>query len=478
MKYPLIHQLSITGPLLGLTLSGCMVGPDYKQPPSSVPANWSVTSPAKSLPIESRVFVKWWAIFNDPILSKLIAQVQANNLDLRQAKARLQEARSRLGLARANLFPTLSAKAATTQTGSSQEAGTGETTDFFRNAFDASWEVDVFGKFRRSIEAADASLQASEEDLRDILISLSAETALNYVLVRSFQARLVITEANLAAQQDTYQLTEWRYQAGLTTELDVDQAMLNMETTRATIPSLRAGLAQAQHAIALLAGLAPGTLKPLLSPLQAIPATPVSVAVGLPADLLRQRPDVRRSERKLAAQTAQIGVATAARYPNFNLSGYIGLEALAYTNLYSASAKAFQMAANSALTLFDAGRLRRNVDIQSALQEQALALYEATILQALRDVENALSAFGQEQSRCDDLQEAVKAGQKALELAQRQYSSGTTDFLRVLDAQRSLLTVQNQLALSETEVASNVIRLYKALGGGWDANSNNIEPNS
>jgi outer membrane protein TolC len=187
---------------------------------------------------------------------------------------------------------------------------------------------------------------------------------------------------------------------------------------------------------------------------------------------------VRRSERKLAAQTAQIGVATAARYPDFNLTGSIGLESLAYTNLYGASAKAFQMAASSALTLFDAGRLRRAVDIQTALQEQALALYEATILQALRDVENALVAFGQEQSRRDMLQSAVTAGQKAFELAQGQYSSGTIDFLRVLDAQRSLLTVQNQLALSKAEVASNLIRLYKALGGGWDANSPNINPKS
>jgi len=309
-------------------------------------------------------------------------------------------------------------------------------------------------------------------------VSLYAETALNYVEVRSFQARLAITEANLAAQQDTYQLTDWRFQAGLTTQLDVDQAKLNMETTRATLPTLHIGLVQAQHRLAVLLGQPPGTLKPLLAPVLAIPVTTLSVAVGIPADLLRQRPDVRRSERKLAAQTAQIGVATAARYPNFNLSGYIGLEALAYTNLYSASAKAFQMVANAALTLFDAGRLRRNVDIQTALQEQAFALYESTILQALRDVENALVAFSQEQIRRDTLQAAVIAGQSALALAQSQYNSGTVDFLRVLDAQRSLLSVQNQLALSDAEVASNLIRLYKALGGGWDANTQQTSPKS
>ena len=478
MHYLLKNHLILALLSLGWVLTGCMVGPDYKKPPIMVPINWSVYSPAKSLPIDNRILVKWWAIFNDPVLSGLMGRVQNSNMDLRQAQARLREARARWGLAKANLFPTLYARGATNQTGSSEETGSGNTTEFFRNAFDASWEVDVFGKFRRGIEAAKATLEASEEDLRDVLVSLYAETALNYVLVRSFQARLAITEANLAAQQDTYQLTEWRYQAGLTTELDVDQAKLNMETTRATLPTLYSGLEQAQHALALLLGQTPGTLKPLLTPVQAIPVTPASVAVGLPADLLRQRPDVRRSERKLAAQTAQIGVATAARYPDFNLTGSIGLESLAYTNLYGASAKAFQMAASSALTLFDAGRLRRAIDIQTALQEQALALYEATILQALRDVENALVAFGQEQSRRDTLQSAVTAGQKAFELAQGQYSSGTIDFLRVLDAQRSLLTVQNQLALSEAEVASNLIRLYKALGGGWDANSPNINPKS
>ena len=476
MKYPLKAQSTLAALMLSWILYGCMVGPDYKKPADTVPENWSVNFRVKKTPIGSRVLIKWWAIFNDPILFSLMDRVQNSNLDLRQAEGRLREARARWGLAKANFFPTIFARAAANQTGSSQETGSGNTTDFFRNAFDASWEVDVFGKFRRGIEAANATLQASEEDLHDVLISLYAETALNYVLVRSFQARLLITEENLAAQQDTYQLTEWRFQAGLTTQLDVDQARLNMETTRATLPTLYSGLEQAQHAIALLAGQAPGTLKSLLTPVQAIPVTPISVAVGLPADLLRQRPDVRRSERKLAAQTAQIGVATAARYPDFNLSGSIGLEALAYTNLYGASAKAFQMAASSALTLFDAGRLRRNIDIQTALQEQALALYESTILQALRDVENAMVAFGQEQSRRDTLQTAVKSGQSALKLAQGQYSSGTIDFLRVLDAQRSLLTVQNQLALSDAEVASNLIRLYKALGGGWDANLQNTPP--
>ncbi|MEQ1636101.1 MAG: efflux transporter outer membrane subunit [Methylococcales bacterium] len=454
--------------LASLVLSGCLVGPDYKQPISTIPTTWSVKYSAKITPTENQTLAQWWKVFNDPLLSSLMERVETGNLDLRQAQARLREARARRALAKANLFPTLSAKGSVSQTGSSEEAGSGMTNELYSNRFDATWEIDVFGKLRRGIEAAEATLQASEEDFRDILVSLYAETALNYVEVRSFQARITITEANLSAQQETYQLTDWRQQAGLSTQLDVEQAKLTVETTRATLPTLRSGLEQAQHRLALSLGQAPGILKPLLTKVTAIPVAPVSVAVGVPADLLRQRPDVRRSERKLAAQTSQIGVATAARYPNFNLSGFIGLESLAAANLYSASAKAFQMAAGAAITLFDAGRLRCNIDIQTALQEQALALYESTILQALRDVENALVAFAQEQDRRDSLQIAVKAGLNALELAQSQYSSGTIDFLRVLDAQHSLLAVQNQLALSEAEVASDLIRLYKALGGGWD----------
>lgn len=462
MKAPLRYAL-LTCSLL---VSACVVGPDYHPPAQAVPGRWQ----AKTAPSAAIDMAKWWTVFNDDVLSGLMARVQNSNLDLRQAQARLKEARARRGLAGANLLPTITGKSGASQSGSSEQAGSGQTSEFFSHKIDASWELDIFGKLRRGIEAADANLQASEEELRDILVSLYAETALNYVEIRSFQARLAITEFNLNAQAETYQLTQWRYQAGLTTQLDVDQSQLNLESTRATLPQLHSGLQQAQNRLAVLLGVLPGTLNALLNPKRDIPTPPLSIAVGVPAEVLRRRPDIRRAERKLAAQTAQIGVATAARYPNFTLSGSIGLEALAYTNLYTASAKAFQIAANSALTLFDAGRLRKNVEIQNALQEQALALYEATVLQALRDVENALVAMAQEQDRRDTLLKAAAAATSALNLAQSQYSAGTSDFFRVLDAQRSLLSVQNQLALSHAEVASNLIRLYKALGGGWTAN--------
>ncbi len=461
--------LSCAGLFFCLLITGCMVGPDYRRPHSPLAEAWSVQSPSLDVSKSNPWLVQWWSAFKDPVLSGLIARVSAGNLDLRQAQARLREARARRDLAEAGLFPTISAKGTVNQSSGNGQAGNNITTELYSNKLDATWELDIWGKLRRGIESADATLQASQEDLRDILISLYAEVALNYVDLRSFQTRVALTEANIAAQQNTVQLTQWRYQAGLTTQLDVEQAQQNLATTQATLPTLRSGFEQAQHRLGVLIGQPPGALKLLLNPMRPIPVAPLNIAIGLPADLLRQRPDVRRSERKLAAQTAQIGVAKAARYPNFTLSGFIGLETLGSANLYSAGAKAFQIAANTAMVLFDAGRLRRNIDIQTALQEQALALYESTLLQAQRDVENALTTFLQEQLRRDNLQTAVDAGQRALKLAENQYESGTIDFLRVLDAQRSLLSVQIQFAASEAEVASDLIRLFKALGGGWDA---------
>lgn len=432
-----------------------------------MPALWSADLKSGLVADKSAALDRWWRIFNDPLLSELMAKAASNNRDLRQAQARVREARARRKLALANWYPTMSANGSASRTDNSKELGFGGTSELYSNSFDASWELDLFGKKRRAIESADATLEASAEDFRDVLVSLYAEVALNYIDVRSFQARLAVTQANLDAQAATYDITRWRFQAGLSTQLDAEQARLNLETTRANIPTLQSGLEQAKQRLAVLLGQAPGALASLLAGVKAIPVTPVTVAVGIPADLLRQRPDVRRAERRLAAQTAQIGVAQAARYPSLTLNGTIGLEALAFGNLYSAAAKMSQIAANASWTVFDAGRIRGNIDIQTALQEQALGLYEATVLAALQDVENALVAYSQEHSRRTALQEAVKAGQNAVELALAQYNAGVSDFQPVLSSQQSLLTVQNQLTGSDAEVAANLIRLYKALGGGW-----------
>jgi NodT family efflux transporter outer membrane factor (OMF) lipoprotein len=450
-------------------LGGCAVGPDYKQPKTAMPANWSadLNGGLKATAPDASLLDRWWNVFNNPVLSDLIERACTANKDLRQAEARLREARAQRGMAVADLFPKISATGSASRTGTSKETGAGTTSNLYSNGFDASWELDLFGKKRRTVEAAAATLQASEEDLRDVLVSLLAEVALNYVEVRSYQTRLSLTEANLAAQGETHDIARWRCEAGLTTQLDVDQAKLSLEQTRSEIPTLRIALEQAKHRLAVLVGQPPGALKDLLAAPKSIPVTPLEVAVGVPADVLRRRPDVRRAERKLAAQTAQIGVAKAERYPDLKLIGSIGLESLAYSNLYTASARAFQVAANATWTLFDGGRIRNNIRLQTAKQEEALSLYEATILTALRDVENALVAYAEQQTRRRTLAEAAHAAQSASKLARDEYSSGIADFQRVLDSQRSLLQAQNQLAASEGEVSSNLIRLYKALGGGW-----------
>lgn len=443
-----------------------MVGPDYQPPQTKLPATWSQAVTGTSY-TKLADMTRWWQTFNDTVLSGLIEKAQMGNLDVYQAEARLRQARANRQLSQANLLPTSSLNSSGTQTGSSEAAGSGTTNEFYRNGIDVSWEVDIFGKLRRTVEAAEATEQAAQEDLRAVLVSLCAEVALNYVDVRNYQTRLQITESNLAAQVETYDITRWRYLAGLITQLDVDQAKLTVENTRATLPVLRSSLEQAKHRIALLLGQPPTAVNSLLSTSAPIPNTSNNIAIGIPADIVRQRPDVRRAERKLAAQTAQIGVAEAARYPNFTLAGSIGLESLVYANLYTAGAKAFQLAAKSVLVLLDAGRIRANINVQNALQDQALGLYESTLLTALSEVENALTAYSEEVQRRDTLTASVAAASSALTLAKIQYVAGISDFQPVLESQRALLIAQTQLTLSEAEVAADVIRLYKALGGGW-----------
>jgi NodT family efflux transporter outer membrane factor (OMF) lipoprotein len=453
-----------------LGLSGCVVvGPDYKPPQTSLSTNWSteLDGGLTRAAADPNLLERWWTVFNDPVLSDLVERARAGNLDLRQAEARVREARAQRGIAKSALFPTVGANASVSRTESSEEAGNGLSTDFYSAGFDASWELDLFGGKRRSLESATASWQASEESLRDVLVSLLAEVALNYVEVRSYQELLTITESNVTTRMETYDLTRWRREAGLTTQLDVDQALLSLEQARAQVPTLRTSLEQAKYRLAVLLGQPPGALNELLAEPKPVPVTPSEVAVGVPADLLRRRPDVRTAERKLAAQTAQIGVAKAARYPSFSLLGSIGLESLAFSNLCSASARAAQGVAQSAWTLFDAGSIRQNIQVQTARQEEALSHYEATVLTALQDVENALVAYANEQTRRESLADAVKAGQSAFELALDQYTSGLVSFQTVLDTQQSLLSVQDQLATSEARVASNLITLYKAVGGGW-----------
>ena len=459
--------------IFGLLLSGCAaVGPDYVPPEVSAPKKWSA-SLAGGLSAEAmdpENMANWWSTLNDPTLTSLIERAVANNLDLRQAQARVREARARRGISQARRFPTIGAGGVgglVNVVRSSEETGSGTETDLYAVGFDAGWELDVFGGVRRSVEAAEAALEASKEGLHDVMVSLLAEVALNYVEVRSFQTRLSIAEANQKAQEETYGITRARYESGLTSDLDVEQARYNLEGTRSKTPPLQIGLEQARNRLAVLLGQNPGTLKDELTERKDIPITPLDVAVGVPAEVLRRRPDVRKAESELAAQSAQVGVATAELYPKFMLTGSIGLEALSLGNLFSTGNRAYGIGPSFQWNIFDGGRIRQNIKVQSALQEQALLSYEASLLTALEDIENALTAYAKEQTRRQSLAEASRAAQRAVELAQNQYTSGLIDFQAVLDAQRALLSLQDQLAQSKGAVTSNLISLYKALGGGW-----------
>jgi len=460
---------------LALGFAGCAVGPDYVAPQILAPQAWhgEVRGGATAQPTDPQVLASWWTTLKDPILTRLIDRAVQGNLDLKKAQARVREARARRGINQADLFPTLNATGSGTYGRGSANVSTDRGSveisarESYSVGLDASWELDVFGGVRRSVEAATADLQASGEDLRNVLVSLLGEVALNYIEVRTFQNRLAVAEANLAAQAETHELTAIRVAAGLTTVLDLEQAKYNLESTRSQIPTLHSGLEEAKNRLAILLGERPGAVHVELAACQPIPVPPLEVAIGVPADLLRRRPDIRQAERKLASQTAQIGVATAELYPKFSLVGSIGFSALDLTNLLSATSRAYSIGPSVSWRLFDAGAVRKTIEVQSALQEQALIQYEATVLTALEEVENALVAFVEEQRRREALREASRAAERAVALAQAQYGAGLVDFRSVLDAQRSLLSLQDQLAQSEGTVTSNVVRLYKALGGGW-----------
>ncbi len=462
--------LNLVGLLLVLLLAGCaVIGPDYVPPDIAAPKGWStgLSGGLTDATPDGRTLAGWWSTFNDPALTKLIDSAVAGNFDLGIARARVREARARRNIVKANVFPTINVSGSASKIRTSKETGLGTENDLYDAGFDAGWELDVFGRVRRSVEAAGASFEASQEGLHDVMVSLLAEVALNYVEVRSFQTRLSIAQANQKAQEQTYGMVETRCQTGLTSKLDLEQARYNLEETRSQIPLLHTGLEQAQNRLNVLLGQNPGSLKDELAERKNIPTPPPEIAVGVPADVLRRRPDIRKAERELAAQTAVVGVATAELYPSFTLSGSIGLESLSLGNLFEKESKIFGIGPSFKWNIFDTGRIRQNIEVQNAIQEQALLAYEASVLQALAEVEDALTAYAEEQVRQRSLMAAVGAAWRAVEIAEDQYKSGLTDFQNVLNGQRALLSLQDQLAKSKSAVTSDLISLYKALGGGW-----------
>ena len=452
--------------LLAVALGGCAaVGPDYSEPQLAVPAGWSAGTGTDAM--DAVLLARWWHGFGDPVLDRLVADALAANLDLAQARARLREARARRGVAGAALAPSVDASLSGSRSRSSGQSGSGSTRELYSAGFDASWELDVFGGVRRSVEAAQADLEASVESLSDTRVSLAAEVALNYIDLRTAEQRLAIAEESIASRGENHQIIRWRQQAGLVSELDLAQATTDLESTRAVLPPLRTAVTEAKNRLAVLLGRNPGELESLVHADRPIPLAAGEIVAAIPADTLRQRPDVRVAERRLAAQTARLGEAEAARYPSFRLSGSLGLEALELDALADRGANTRSLFGGITAPVFNAGRIAANIEIQDALVEQARLAYRAAVLAALEEVENALTAVANTDARRAKLAEAAAAARTTLAIAEYRYASGLADFLSVLDAQRTQLSLDEQLAGSTGELARAQVRLYKALGGGW-----------
>lgn len=458
--------------LAALLLAGCAARVRYTPPvsPQITKADTWSTKPdggATAGPADDDTLSHWWATLGDPVLTSLEERAVKGNLDLRIAAAKVRQARAQRNAVRTDLAPTVTAGGSAAGSRSSGRTGPSQIGQSYSAGLDASWEPDFFGRIRGSIDAYNADLGAAEEDLRNVLVSLTAEVALNYVDVRSYQSQLAITKANLAAQQETHELTVARWQSGLATELDAEQARLNVESTRATIPTLELNLQTAANSIAVLLGERPGAIDAELAEAKPVPVVPVEIAVGVPADLVRRRPDIRAAERQVAAQSARLGVAKTDLYPTFSLTGSLGLNSATILNLFTPAALAANLAGSVQHTVFNRQRIREQIKVQDALLDQNLAAYESTVLGAIQDAENALNAFAKEQVRRRSLAQATAAAEASVSMSRSLYAAGLKDFLTVLDAQRSLLSLQNQLAQSDAAITADLVRLYKALGGGW-----------
>jgi NodT family efflux transporter outer membrane factor (OMF) lipoprotein len=457
-------------------LAGCAVGPDYRPPESETPDLWHQEL-TRGLAAGKADLRTWWTELNDPVLDGLIGRATQGNLDLKEALGRIMEARAVLGVAKGEFFPDADGTGSEQRTRDSENVlGTipppGSRTDtFYSLGVDASWEIDVWGRIRRSVESARSNLQASVEDYRDVLVSLYAEVAATYVDVRSLQARLRYALGNVETQRGSVKLTEDRRDAGIGSDLDVSQARLNLSSTESFVPALRSALAQAIHRLGVLLGEPPNALYGELTAEAPTPAAPDEILIDVPANLIRQRPDIRRAERQLAAQTARIGVATAELYPRFSLSGVFAFESFLSSEFLDSDSRAYQFGPFFRWNLFDGGRVRNAIRAEEAVTEQALARYEQSVLRALEEAEDAMVAYAQESERRDALGRSVAAAQKSVELVNTLYRTGLTDFQNVLDMERSLFEQQDALAESEGLVTRNLIRIYKALGGGWAADT-------
>ena len=472
--------------------AGCMVGPDYHPPDMPVPSRFSATTqpvattqPASTQPATQPAEIdlrRWWDTFNDPKLNDLISRALVSNLDVRLAQARVLEARAEVQFNVANLLPTVNATAAYTRSQASKNAvafsgpGTAQATsgfsfgrtNLYQAGFDAGWELDVFGGTRRAIENAQDTYEAQIEVRRNALVTLLSEVARDYINLRGFQHELAIVQNNVVSQRDTLNLTRSKFEAGIATDLDVAQIEALVASTESQIPTLQTQIAQSIHQLAVLLDEPIEKMEQELSPPASLPFGPPVVPPGLPSELVRRRPDVRQAERLLAAANANIGVAVADLFPKFNLTGTLGLESLTLKKFADAGSGYWTFGPSISWKIFSSGQVQANIRVQDARTQEAFIQYRQAVIQSLADVEDALVAYSKEQTRLQSLLHSVEANRRAVSLARQLNTAGVVDFLNVLTSEQSLFAAEDQLAVSEQTVSTDLIALYKALGGGWE----------
>jgi NodT family efflux transporter outer membrane factor (OMF) lipoprotein len=474
-----------------LSVAGCLVGPDYQTPHADVADAWMDVKTPASGPTsanapgdarqDSRQDVRWWSTFRDPILDALIEHAVVQNLTLREAGLRVIRARALRGIAVGEFFPQSQAATANVSDNriskNSPRGIADRSYSEYSLGLEAAWELDFWGKFRRGIESADASLDASVAEFDSVLVVLAADVASDYVTIRSLQEQLGNTRANVQAQQDTLELTRVRFNAGAVSELDVATAQATLSNTQSLLPRLEDSLRQATLSLCVLLGRTPSNLEAELGGAGPIPATPSEIALGIPADLLRRRPDVRRAERTAAALSAQIGVATADLYPSVTITGTTGFHTSTSqspalsphaSDLLDADSFEGFIGLDVNLPILNYGRIHDNVLVADAQFQEAVVAFRNTVLQAAADVEAGLSSFLRSRDEAARLSESVTAAQRTLELSLIQYRQGAADFLRVNQAQVDLVERQNRLVIARASVAQGAIATYRALGGGWE----------
>jgi len=469
--------------LLGFLLQSCYtVGPNYVGPHQSTPDAWS-RSVLRDLDGGAACLSKWWEGFHDPTLNALVERARSSNPNLRLALERITEARAQRGIAVSQGLPQANGSGGYTRNRISENAGpqaalgnagpmaaaignANTPFNFYTLGGDAGWEVDIFGGIRRSVESADANIASQEENYRDALVTLFADVALNYIDYRTLEARIVVANRNINAQRGSVDLTGKRLDAGLVPRIDVTQAQANLSLSEAAVPQLRAQLVLSKNRLATLTGGFPASVENILGSSRGIPVPKAGYSAGLPADLLRARPDIRRAERDLAAQTARVGVAVADLYPRFTLFGNFNLQAANSGDLFDSASRAYSFGPSFQWQIVSAGRIRNNIQIEESRVAQAYATYEGTILGAVEEVETSMAGILYERERLSKLGRAVSASNETVSLVKDNYQNGLVSFQNVLDAERTQFSTEDEETFSRGQIARNYIILYGALGGG------------